>query len=266
MRRTAEENRRIRESGDVPPGKKRGNIILWQDRMRTLPQWQRPCTHFLKKRISFRSCTNDYSCGNCDFDQYFQDQYAVHAVVKPVESIDISGFKFPKGYYLHHGHTWVKIEAEGTVRFGLDDFSGRLLGSLDGILMPLLGKTVRQGRTDITVCNGNYSAGVQSPISGVVTDVNPRLMKEPGLTGSFPYTDGWILRVHTNRLRQEMKHLMMGDETETFLSDDVDCLYDEIEAVLGTPLAADGGLLVADIRKALPDLSWGRMASLFLRT
>ncbi len=266
MRRTADENRRVKKSGDIPPGNQRGQIIFWQDRMRTLPQWRRPCTHFLKKRISFRSCTNDYSCGNCDFDQYFQDQYSVHAVVKPVEAIDVSGFKFPQGYYLHSGHTWVKIEADGTVRLGLDDFSGRLLGPINRILMPLLGKTVRQGKTDVTIQHDRHSAGVMSPVSGVVTDVNPRLMAEPGLVGSSPYADGWILRVHTDRLRQEIKHLMMGKETETFLNGDVDRLYDEIETVLGTPLAADGGLLVADIRQAVPDLSWERMASLFLRT
>ena len=81
----------------------------------------------MKRRIGFRACTNEYLCGNCEFDQYFDDQYAVHAVVKPVDVLDIDGFKIPQGFYLHKGHTWVKIEKDQTVRVGLDDFALRML-------------------------------------------------------------------------------------------------------------------------------------------
>jgi glycine cleavage system H lipoate-binding protein len=265
LRRTAGENHELRSCGRMPEGKRR-RIVFWQDRMRSLPQWQRPCVHHLKRRISFRSCTNDYSCRNCDFDQFFQDQYAVHTVVKPVAAMDVAGVQFPQGYYLHRGHAWVKMEADGTVRIGMDDFCGRLLGPPDQVRAPLIGKTLQQGKAELALVKGEHSARIRSPVSGVITDVNPRLAEEPELMAAAPYTDGWILRVHVPLIRREMKALMMGEETETFLGGEVEALYQEIEAATGTPLAADGGTLVADIRSVVPGLAWDRLVSRFLRT
>ena len=120
LRREARENSELKQQGKKPQGN-RGQIVFWKDRLRELPQWKRPCLHHMKQRIDFRTCTHDYQCGNCEFDQYFSDQYMVHAMVQPVDVLDVKGFKVPHGYYLHRGHTWVKIEEGKTVRVGLDD-------------------------------------------------------------------------------------------------------------------------------------------------
>ena len=53
--------------------------------MKALPPSQRPCLHHLEGRIPFKPCTNDYNCSRCEFDQYFDDEYSVHAVVRPVD-------------------------------------------------------------------------------------------------------------------------------------------------------------------------------------
>ncbi len=139
MGRAARENSKLRQQGKMPAGKRR-KIVFWKDRLRELAAWKQPCLHHMKGRIDFRACTHDYQCGNCEFDQYFSDQYMVHAVVQPVDVLDIKGFRIPHGYYLHRGHAWVKIEEGSTVRIGLDDFALRLLGPLDRIEAPLLGK------------------------------------------------------------------------------------------------------------------------------
>jgi len=100
MRRASDENSRLREQGLAPQGK-RGRIVFWKDKLKELPPWKRPCLHHMKGRIEFKACTHEYYCGNCEFDQYFHDQYSVYAVVKPVDFLDIEGFKIPHGFYLH---------------------------------------------------------------------------------------------------------------------------------------------------------------------
>jgi glycine cleavage system H lipoate-binding protein len=60
--------------------------------------------------------------------------------------LDIKGFRIPQGYYLHSGHTWIKVEESSTVRVGIDEFAQRLLGPFDRIEAPLLGKEVKQGK------------------------------------------------------------------------------------------------------------------------
>jgi len=264
MRRVAAENKRLKEQDKIPIGK-RGRIVFWKDKLRELPAWKQPCLHHMIGHIEFRACTHDYQCGNCEFDQYFNDQFAVHAVVKPVNVIDVKGFKIPHGFYLHPGHTWVKIEEGSTVRVGLDDFSLRLLGPLDQIEAPLMGKQLEQDRQDISLRREDNEARLLSPISGVVTDINPAL-RERGSRGSEdPYSQSWILRLHCANLRQDLKRLMIGDQASEYLEQEVNRLYEVIEETAG-PLAADGGYLGEDIFGNMPQLGWQKLTREFLRT
>jgi glycine cleavage system H lipoate-binding protein len=264
MRHAAFGNKKLKEEGKTPRGKK-GEIAFWKDRLKELPANRRPCVHYMKGRIDFRACVHEYRCGNCEFDQYFQDQYAVHAFVRPVDFLDVEGFKIPQGYYLHQGHCWAKLEEGSEVRLGMDDFALRLLGPLDQIKAPLVGKEIRQDRTDISLIRDTWEAKMLSPVSGVVTAINSRLRDQGTLANDDPYSEGWILRIHTHQLRRDLKNLMIGDETETFYSQEVSRLYQVIEEAAG-PLAADGGQLHHDIFGNLPGLGWERLTRLFLRT
>jgi glycine cleavage system H lipoate-binding protein len=264
MRRIAAENQQFKEKGKILGGK-RGRIVFWKDKLRELPAWNQPCLHHMIGHIEFRSCTHDYQCANCEFDQYFSDQFAVHAVVRPVDVLDIKGFKIPHGFYLHPGHTWVKIEEGAAVRVGLDDFALRLLGPLDQIQAPLMGKQLEQDRADIYLNREGNEAKLLSPVSGVVTDINP-VLRERGNRGSEdPYSEGWILRLHCANLRQDLKNLMIGDQAGEFIDQEVDRLYEVIEETAG-PLAADGGYLGDDIFGNLPQIGWQKLTREFLRT
>jgi len=263
LRRGAEQNDKLKKLGKTPKGKK-GKIVFWKEKLKELPVWKRPCLHHMKRRIGFRACTNEYLCGNCEFDQYFDDQYAVHAVVKPVDVLDIDGFKIPQGFYLHKGHTWVKIEKDQTVRVGLDDFALRMLGPLDRIEAPLMGKEGKQDRADISINRGKREAKVLSPVSGVVTDINPSLREKGNLANEHPYSKGWVLRIHSNNLRHDIRRLMISGETKDFLEQEVNRLYQVIEETV--PLAADGGNLGDDIYGKMPQIGWGKLTKLFLHT
>jgi glycine cleavage system H lipoate-binding protein len=218
----------------------------------------------MKGYIDFRMCTNEYHCGDCEFDQYFQDQYSVHAVLKPVDVLNVDGFNIPQGFYLHSGHAWVKIEEGEFVRVGLDDFALRLLGPLDSIYAPLVGKEMKQDRADICLSRGLNGAKVLSPVNGVVTDINPKLKERGELANESPYADGWVVRMHSKNLRQDLKHLMIGNEAERFVKKEVKRLYDVVEETAG-PLAADGGHLTNDIYGTLPEIGWDKLTKLFLK-
>jgi len=264
MRSIADENKRLKQEGRVPEGK-RGKIISWQEAMRTRPASRRPCVHHMRGNISFRACTHDYRCANCDFDQYFHDQYVVHAVVRPVDVLDVKGFRIPQGYYLHSGHTWIKVEESSIVRVGIDEFALRLLGPFDRIEAPLVGKEVQQGRADIDVVRGAHKAGLISPVSGVVTAVNAKLREEGDAAGQDPYSEGWVTTIHTKTLRQDLKNLMIHTESAEFMEDEVARLYQVIEETAG-PLAADGGQLGHNIYGHMPELGWERLVKSFLKT
>jgi len=264
MRRAVTRNMKAREEGKTPQGKA-GQIVAWEEKLKSLPLSQRPCIHHLKRRIDFRLCTNEYRCGNCEFDQYFHDEYTVHTVVRPVEVREVEGFKVPQGYYFHRGHAWVKIEEAPSVRIGVDDFALRLLGPLDQIETPLVGKAVRQGDPHFVLTRGEKKARVLSPLSGVVTAVNPKLREKGSLANQDPYSGGWALTLHPTHLREELRNLMIGGETEEFMDGELQELNRLVEEV-ASPMAADGGEWGEDLFGAMPQLGWERLTKTFLRT
>ncbi len=262
MARAAEQNRQAAAMGVAPSGKK-GGIVSWKDKLRARSQTRRPCIHHMKRRIEFRPCTHDYRCGDCEFDQFFQDQYLVHAVVTPVDVWDVKGFRFPQGYYFHRGHTWVKVEEGAQVRIGMDDFALRLFGPLDCVESPLVGCEVAQGRGEISIARGQNKAKIRSPVSGVVTAVNPPRRGRGRTANEDPYSTGWVMRVHAKRLRHDLKYLMLNEETRVFMDGEVDRLYAAIEDT-GGPLSTDGGTLGHDIYGSMPQLGWDTLSRLFL--
>lgn len=264
LRRVCDENSRLKKQGKIPKGKT-GQIVFWKDKLKKRPPLKRPCLHHMKGRIDFKACNRDYKCKDCEFDQYFDDQYTVHAVVRPVDLINVEGVEIPYGFYLHKGHAWVKVEEGSDVRIGLDDFALRMLGPLDQIKAPLIGKTLEQNVADIILSRGSKNAKVLSPISGVVTAINSNLRNDGSLANQDPYTDGWVLRAHSKNLRKDLQNLMIGSETIDFFKEEVDRLYRIIEEEVG-PLAADGGHLGGDIYGNIVQVGWRRLVKLFLHT
>ena len=251
------------EEGTVPKGT-RGKIISWKEKLRKQPPWKHPCLHHMKGHIEFRACNYDFQCANCAFDQYFHDQLAVHAEVTPVDTLEIKGFQVPQGYYVHPGHTWLKMEGGSVVRVGIDAFALRLFGPFDRIASPLMGKEVKQGRTDMLASRGELKAEFLTPVSGVVTAINLALREDGSLANDSPYEKGWVMCIHAPNIRQDLKSLLINLETDAYMERQVDRLYRHIEEVAG-PLSTDGGELGYDIYGQLPQLGWDALTELFLK-
>lgn len=267
LRLASRKNREMREQGKHT-GKKSTAIIFWKDKLRQQPPARRPCVHYMKGQLGFRLCHQDYNCPQCEFDQYFYDQHTVYAVMRPVDLTDIGGVKLPRGYYLHKAHTWAKLEDDKQVRIGLDDFARRLLGPPHRIEVPLVGKTVARGRTDITlhrtINEGNLRAGFASPVSGVVTAVNTERMHGKAAGEEEAYANGWLLLVHSNTLRQDLASLLFMDEAEDYMTREVHDFYEILERQTGL-MAANAGPLGEDIVGHNPHLDWDSLVDRFFR-
>ena len=80
-----------------------------------------------------------------------------------------------------------------------------------------------------------------------------------------PYSQGWVMRLHSDSLRQDLKNLMIGEQAKVYLDAEIDRLYRVIEQEAG-PLAADGGYLGDDIFGNLPQTSWQNLTRIFLHS
>ena len=242
-----------------------GKQISWQDAMRKREGLDRICRHSLTRRIEKRSCAYDYDCSTCEFDQFLEDAWSVKTMTIPHEVQIIKGFQIPMGYYFHNGHTWARIESGGYIRVGMDDFSMKLLGRADALDLPLMGKELGKDRVGWGLKREAHSADVLSPVGGVITEVNPRLRRNPEVANQGPYEEGWLFMVRTPDIKGTVKELMTDAESLAWMNEELNKLENMIEDVAG-PLAADGGYLGEDIYGHLPDLGWSNLTKTFLKT
>ncbi len=263
MARVCRSNQAARESGESLT-KRSGDFVFWQDKLNKQPLSRRPCIHHMKGRIDFKACPKAYHCIDCEFDQFFQDQFKVYARVEQIDFCDIRGFSLPAGYYLGSGHTWIKLEGNGMVTMGIDDFAVRLLGKFDTLSAPLMGKPLARGGKAFTLGRGTHSVTFLSPLSGVVTQVNALVRNHPDAIVQSPYTDGWVLTLNCPDLKNEIRDLLFMETATAYMDDSARDLYGFIEDRTGLK-AADGGQLVPDIYGNLPHVSWEELVDRFLK-
>ena len=239
--------------------------ISWQDSMRKRPGLERVCRHSLTNRIVKRSCAYDYKCSTCDFDQYFEDVWTAKTRNLPNEMQQVKGFDVPMGYYFHNGHTWMRIESGGYIRVGLDDFSLKLLGQADALNLPNMGKELDAGKVGWGLQRKENLADVLSPVDGVIMEVNAKVRENPGHANREPYGDGWLFMIRTPDIKKAAKKLMDDTAGLGWMNGEVAKLENMIEETVG-PMSTDGGFLADDIYGNIPDLGWGDLTKIFLKT
>ncbi|MBA3011468.1 MAG: glycine cleavage system protein H [Proteobacteria bacterium] len=262
LARVCSANQALTDQGTPLKGRSAA-LVFWKEKLKKAPLAKRPCIHHMKGVIGFKTCPRNYRCVDCEFDQYFNDQFTVYTLLKPVQFEEISGIFLPMGYYFSQGHTWVKIEDNGMVRMGIDDFACKLLGKFDTLSCPLMGKRLTRGETALTLTRGGNRVSFLAPVNGVVTEVNAQVRNAPELIPKAPYTQGWILTLYCPDLKQDLKHLFFMDTSEKFMTAAVSRLYEFLEE--HTQLAAaDGGTLMSDIYGNLPGIAWEDLVKIFI--
>ncbi len=119
-----------------------------------------------------------------------------------------NGLYFPKEYYYHNGHAWVKLEEKDLVKIGVDDLTQKIMGNIEEIEPPAPGKKLNQGEVVWKIRHGQRKLKQLSPLGGTVIEVNEKLIKDPSLINRSPYEEGWILKIKPKALAEELPKLM----------------------------------------------------------
>lgn len=135
----------------------------------------------------------------------------------------------PGGSFVYPGHTWARIEDDGQVSAGLDDFARKALGGIDQVDLLNPGVQVTRGEPLFTVRRGAESACFLAPISGRITKVNEVLRGDATLLTQSPYDRGWVCRIEPSQLGAELDGLRIGQPVVTWYQDEVQRMQSELE-------------------------------------
>jgi CheY-like chemotaxis protein len=143
-------------------------------------------------------------------------------IISPAAAEESSsqGYCVPGGAFLSAGHVWARIEAEGQVRIGIDDFARKVLGSIGEVGLPERGQRIQRGEPLFTLKRGAESVRLLAPISGKVVHGNPELRKEPSLVTESPYDRGWICLLEPQDLAGELAPLKIGKPVVPWYQDE----------------------------------------------
>ena len=235
----------------------------WVEKMMMLPASKRKCRYMITGEVGRKICPNAYDCGSCSFDQMMQERHQAEPITVNAVS-EVGGFEVAEDTYYHDGHTWAKPEYGGRVRVGLDDFAQKLLGQLKQIEIPSIGHEMKQGEAGFQVRRNGEVAQVLSPVDGIISHVNNRLLDHPELVNESPYEDGWLFIIEPTKLRKNLKGLLYGEEAQKYISEEREKLFSLANDDLR--MAADGGGSVDDIFEEIEGEDWAKFVKVFLRT
>ena len=113
-------------------------------------------------------------------------------------------------------HEWVK-EEDGVVVIGISDFAQDALGDLVFINLPEVGDEVTMGEAFGDVESVKAVSDVNSPVTGVIVEINEELNDSPENLNSDPY-GSWIIKVENIT---ETEDLMDAAAYEAFCAEEV---------------------------------------------
>ncbi len=165
--------------------------------------------------------------------------------------------------FFHPAHTWALVNsgvAEVTV--GSDEFSTRLVGTLNEVELPVVGQVVHQGERLAVLRHGNRTLTQSSPVSGIVVETNDGLRRRPELLNESPLEKGWLARILPSNLTADLRNLLSGSAADAWWEAIRSQVIGFFSPSIG-PVLQDGGKLIRNIGDQLSDEEWVRLVRHF---
>jgi glycine cleavage system H protein len=175
----------------------------------------------------------------------------------------VDGLTWRSGVYFSPGHGWLQPREVGVLRVGLDDLAQHVLARVGEVTLPEPGQRVQAGEPAAVIRCGRRRAVIPAPVTGRVTQVNPRVVANPTRLHTDPYGGGWLYAVQPDD--STYARLPYGEESRAWFSREAVRLSQFFEHQLGMA-AADGGELVAPAPSLLGESQWDEMTQTFLQS
>ncbi|SRR6056297_3829270 len=91
-------------------------------------------------------------------------------------------------------HEWIKIDGDEAL-IGVTDYAQQELGDVVFVEIETEGETLEKEEVFGTIEAVKTVSDIFMPVSGEVTEVNPKLEDSPDVVNKDPYGDGWLIKV-----------------------------------------------------------------------
>ncbi len=185
---------------------------------------------------------------------------------KAVVSERIAGFLVPNNVMFHPGHAWVRMEGNGIIAVGMDDFAAKLLGSVDSISLPEEGSKVKQGSPGWLMKADNRAIHMLCPVEGDVVAINRDVVDSPALAFGDPYGKGWLFKVLNGNPAADLENMVPAAMIGKWLENTREALFCRRQGLAVAGLHQDGGEPLSGLARQIDPQRWDELARELLLT
>jgi CheY-like chemotaxis protein len=123
----------------------------------------------------------------------------------------VTGERIPAGYYYMLGHTWLKLEEGNQATVGVVPDFLKTVGIITQLELPKVNDAITQGNVCGKIVDADHFVHrIWSPASGRVIEVNTRLAMDSSLLRRDPFHGGYLFRIETSNLEEDLKGLLLA--------------------------------------------------------
>jgi glycine cleavage system H protein len=124
---------------------------------------------------------------------------------------------YPDGLQYHSEHDWARIDGDEAT-LGITWFAQDALGELVHYEPPEEGAEIAKGSSYGEVESVKAVSDLIAPLSGVIVEINQKVVAEPETVNEDPYGDGWLVRIRLSDA-SEVGDLMDAAAYKSFVAE-----------------------------------------------
>lgn len=143
-----------------------------------------------------------------------------------LEVLTADVLRIPQGFYFSKNHSWAYLEKSGLAKIGVDDFLLKVVGS--AYFKPSVdkGSYVKKGQVIAEIVQDDKNMQIKSPVTGVIENINTRMVEDPALLNSDPYSKGWMYMIKPENWKTETVGCYLADEAYEWIKAELARLKD----------------------------------------
>jgi glycine cleavage system H lipoate-binding protein/ABC-type phosphate transport system substrate-binding protein len=184
---------------------------------------------------------------------------------------DENSLEIPSGLYYDKSHTWVFMEKNGEVKFGIDDFIPKVTGDYTNIILKSPGERVKRKELIVTLIQNGKQINISSPVSGTIKDINELLVTEPNMINHSPYNKGWVYSIEPSNWVREIHFFKLGEMYKEWIKNEFTRLKDFLACSFSTKILSEtnivyqeGGEITSEPLKLMGPEIWEDFQNYFI--
>jgi len=117
-------------------------------------------------------------------------------------------YEIPDDCMYTKDHEWIREANAGTFVIGITDYASKMLNDVVYVTLPKEGTSLKQKDVFGQVESVKTVSDMFMPVSGKISKINSKLTKAPELISQSPYSEGWMMEIHSEEYSSESKELL----------------------------------------------------------